>query len=118
MNSVVTPAGEADRSASVESTLDLLGAAALWGGMYVVSAGTFDAIPPIVLGFLRIAVGSALLVVAFRGRLGFRRELRARVVAAGAIVALTMALQFVGTSLTGGAEGALLTTTTPAFVLL
>lgn len=100
------------------ATLDLLAAAALWGGMYVVSAGTFDRIPPLTLGLLRLVVGIAVLGLAFRGRFGFRRELMPRVVAAGAIVALTLALQFVGTSLTGGAEGALLTTTTPAFVLL
>ena len=100
------------------ATLDLVAAAALWGGMYVVSAGTFDRIPPLTLGLLRLVVGIAVLGIAFRGRFGFRRVLLPRVVAAGAIVALTLALQFVGTSLTGGAEGALLTTTTPAFVLL
>lgn len=86
--------------------------------MYVVSAGTFDRVPPLTLGLLRLLVGIAVLFVAFRGRVGFGQAPLGRVVAAGAIVALTMALQFVGTSLTGGAEGALLTTTTPAFVLI
>ena len=86
--------------------------------MYVVSAATFDRIPPLSLGFLRLVVGIVVLLVAFRGRVGFGQAPLGRVVAAGAIVALTMALQFVGTSLTGGAEGALLTTTTPAFVLV
>ena len=37
---------------------------------------------------------------------------------AGVVVAVTMLLQFGGTSLTGAAEGAILTTTTPVFVLL
>ena len=99
-------------------TLDLLGAAALWGGMYVVSSATFAAIPPITLAALRILIGTAALGIAFRGRLGFRRALLPRVVGAGLIVGLTMVLQFVGTDLTGAADGALLTTTTPAFVLL
>ena len=118
MTEVVSSSVPAPRVTSLEFTLDLLGAAVLWGGMYVVSAGTFGAIPPVTLGFLRVALGSAVLLIAFRGRLGFRRDLSRRIVASGAIVALTMALQFVGTSLTGGAEGALLTTTTPAFVLV
>lgn len=97
---------------------DLLGAAALWGGMYVVSAATFTRIPPITLGLLRLVVGVAVLALALRLRLGFDRATMPRAVAAGVVVALTLVLQFVGTSLTSGAEGALLTTTTPAFVLV
>ncbi len=106
------------RVASPAAIADLLAAAALWGGMYVVSAGTFSRIPPLTLGLLRLLVGVGVLAVAFRFRLGFQRATIGRTVAAGAIVALTLVLQFVGTELTGGAEGALLTTTTPAFVLL
>jgi drug/metabolite transporter (DMT)-like permease len=106
------------RSASPAVVADLLAAAALWGGMYVVSAGTFSRIPPLTLGLLRLLVGVAVLAIALRFRLGFQRQTFARTLAAGAIVALTLVLQFVGTELTGGAEGALLTTTTPAFVLL
>jgi len=86
--------------------------------MYVVSAGTFDAIPPLTLGVLRLAIGVAVLAVAFRGRLGLAGAPRGRIVAAGVIVAITIVMQFVGTNLTGGAEGALLTTTTPVFVLV
>jgi drug/metabolite transporter (DMT)-like permease len=107
-----------ERRTSVGGVADLLAAATLWGGMYVVSAGTFSRIPPLTLGLLRLLVGVAVLAVALRFRLGFRRATLRRTVAAGAIVALTLVLQFVGTELTGGAEGALLTTTTPAFVLL
>jgi drug/metabolite transporter (DMT)-like permease len=106
------------RETSRGSVLDLLGAASLWGGMYVVSAATFDAIPPLTLVVLRLLVGIAVLWVVFRGRVGFGRAPFRRVVAAGGIVAVTIVLQFAGTSLTGGAEGALLTTTTPAFVLV
>ncbi len=106
------------RAASPASLADLLAAAALWGGMYVVSAGTFSRIPPVTLGLLRLVVGVAVLAVALRFRLGLGRRELPRIVAAGAIVGLTLVFQFVGTGLTGGAEGALLTTTTPAFVLL
>ena len=100
------------------ASLDLLAAASLWGGMYVVSAATFDAIPPVTLGLLRLLVGAGVLLVVFRGRMGLGAAPRDRLVIAGAILALTLILQFVGTDLTGAAEGALLTTTTPAFVLL
>ena len=108
----------APRVASPRAVADLLGAAALWGGMYVVSAATFDAIPPVSLAVLRLVVGAGILVVALRGRIGVQRASLGRVVAAGVIVAVTMALQFAGTDLTGAAEGALLTTMTPAFVLI
>jgi drug/metabolite transporter (DMT)-like permease len=110
--------GVVGRAPSRGAALDLLAAAALWGGMYVVSAGTFDAIPPLTLGVLRLAIGVAVLAVAFRGRLGLAGAPRGRIVAAGVIVAITIVMQFVGTNLTGGAEGALLTTTTPVFVLV
>ena len=111
-------AGAAVRSTSRSAVIDLLAAAALWGGMYVVSAGTFEAIPPLTLGVLRLLIGVAVLAVAFHGRLGLAALPRRRVVAAGVVVAATIVMQFVGTSLTGGAEGALLTTTTPVFVLV
>lgn len=111
-------AAPARRIATRVATLDLLIAAALWGGMYVVSAATFDQVPPITLSALRLAVGLGVLLVAFRGRIGWGRAPRGRVLVAGMVVAATMLLQFGGTSLTGAAEGAILTTTTPAFVLL
>ncbi|HEX8941461.1 MAG TPA: DMT family transporter [Candidatus Limnocylindrales bacterium] len=111
-------AASAGRRTSPAALADLLAAAALWGGMYVVSAATFARIPPLTLVVLRLVVGVAVLGAALRFRLGFGAAPLRRVVAAGLVVAVTIVLQFVGTSLTGGAEGALLTTTTPAFVLV
>lgn len=106
------------RRASVGAAVDVLVAASLWGGMYVVSAATFERIPPVTLGSLRLVVGVVVLGLLFRGRPRLAHAPRGRLVAAGAILALTLVLQFVGTDLTGAAEGALLTTTTPAFVLV
>jgi len=108
----------ASRQPTVRSALDILAAASLWGGMYVVSAATFERIPPVTLGLLRLLVGAAVLTIVFRGRPGLGAAPRGRLVSAGVILAVTLVLQFVGTDLTGAAEGALLTTTTPAFVLL
>lgn len=98
--------------------IDLAIAAGLWGGLYAISSATFSTIPPITLNALRLAVGVAVLLLVFRGDLGFRRTAPRRVLLAGVVVAITMACQFTGTALTGAAEAALLTTTTPAFVLL
>lgn len=103
---------------SLGASLDVLAAASLWGGMYVVSKATFDAIPPVTLGVVRLVVAAVVLLIAFRGRLGLRTAPRSRLVLAGLILAVTLVLQFGGTDLTGGAEASLLTTTTPAFVLL
>jgi drug/metabolite transporter (DMT)-like permease len=113
-----TAATASPRTASRGATLDLLVAAGLWGGLYVVSAGTFDKVPPITLNVLRLAVGLGVLLVALRGRIGWGAAPLGRVLVAGIVVAATMLLQFGGTSLTGAAEGAILTTTTPAFVLV
>ena len=109
---------DASRRPSPAAALDLLAAAALWGGMYVVSSATFAAIPPVTLGLLRLVVGAAVLLLVFRGRPGLGSAPRDRLLLAGLVLAATLILQFVGTELTGAAEGALLTTTTPAFVLL
>ena len=49
------------RVASRAATADLAIAAALWGGMYVVSAETFAAIPPATLGLLRLLLGVGAL---------------------------------------------------------
>jgi drug/metabolite transporter (DMT)-like permease len=97
---------------------DLVFAAGLWGSLYVVLAGTFDQVPPITLNVLRLVVGVGALLIVFRGRIGWGRAPVRRVLAAGAVVAVTMLLQFLGTSLTGAAEASILTGTTPAFVLL
>ncbi|HVD01767.1 MAG TPA: DMT family transporter [Candidatus Dormibacteraeota bacterium] len=90
-------------------------AAALWGGMYVVSRLTFDTIPPITLGLLRLLVGVAVLALALR-RLPLLRD--PRVAGLGALLAATLMLQFWGTALAGAAAGSLLTLLTPVFVAL
>ena len=88
-------------------------AASLWGGMYVVSRLTFDAIPPITLGLVRLLIGLAVLGAVLR-RLPALRDLR--LVGLGALLAGTLMLQFWGTDLAGAAAGSLLTLLTPVFV--
>jgi len=88
-------------------------AAALWGGMYVISRLTFDAIPPITLGLLRLLIGVAVLALVLR-RLPLLRD--PRLAGLGALLAGTLMFQFWGTYLAGAASGSLLTLLTPVFV--
>ena len=94
-----------------------LGAAALWGGMYVVSKDTFSEVPPITLGAVRLAVAVPVLVVLLRVRGGLRPPRDPLLVVAGVLLAATMATQFLGTDLATASQGALLTTTTPLFLV-
>jgi drug/metabolite transporter (DMT)-like permease len=101
----------------VDSALAALGAAALWGGMYVVSKDTFAEIPPVTLGALRLMLGGAALAVVLKARGRFRWPGDRRLLVAGVLLAGTLIVQFVGTDLATASEGALLTTTTPLFIV-
>jgi drug/metabolite transporter (DMT)-like permease len=109
------------RVASRAATADLAIAAALWGGMYVVSAETFAAIPPATLGLLRLLLGVAALATfaLLRGEsLGWAKAPKAAVLRAGFAVAASILLQFAGTALTSAVEGSVVTMATPVFVLI
>ena len=110
-----------ERRATRAATTDLAIAAALWGGMYVVSAETFAAIPPATLGLLRLALGVAALAAfaALRGEsLGWAKVPKGAVLRAGVAVAASILLQFAGTALTSAVEGSVVTMATPVFVLI
>ena len=111
----------ATRVVSRAATADLAIAAALWGGMYVVSAETFAAIPPATLSLLRLAIGvTALATIALlRGEsLGWAKAPKGAVLRAGVAVAASILLQFAGTALTSAVEGSVVTMATPVFVLI
>ncbi len=98
-----------------------LSAAAIWGGMYVVSKVVMTVIPPFSLIVTRLALGIltlTIVVVATKGwkvsRKQFWRILGVGVVGYG----VSLSFQFVGTNLSTAANGSLVTATTPAFVLL
>ncbi|EMA56935.1 hypothetical protein C468_17304 [Halorubrum kocurii JCM 14978] len=88
--------------------------------MYVVSKWGFDLIPPVTLGFLRVAVGAGALWLAVAGRGGPApsRSEWPTFVALGGWVTVTIATQFVGTELTNASQGSLLTVLTPVFTVL
>jgi drug/metabolite transporter (DMT)-like permease len=113
---------------SLPGLLAGLTAAAIWGGMYVVSKVVLDVIPPFALLTSRLALGflALWLVVAWRGRSsnlpghGFTLNRSQFISAFGVGVVgygISLGFQFVGTKLSTAANGALVTSATPALVL-
>jgi drug/metabolite transporter (DMT)-like permease len=106
------------------STLGILaglGAASIWGGMYVVSKVVLDIIPPFALVTLRLLLGIFVLwlIIARRGGTGFNRKQILQAVCVGWVgYGVSLGFQFIGTRLSTASNGALVTSATPAFVLL
>lgn len=98
-----------------------IAATSIWGGMYVVSKAILDTIPPFSLIFLRLILGilSLLIISRFRPK----RRLTTRqfwpIFLTGLIgYGISIGFQFVGTDLSSASNGSLVTSSTPAFVLL
>jgi drug/metabolite transporter (DMT)-like permease len=101
-------------------------AASMWGGMYVVSKYVLDYIPPLTLVWLRYIIAFVFLftilkIVQFRSK---RYEtikkndwfLIAWIGFIGYFISI--ALQFIGTNLSDAHTGALITSATPAFIVI
>lgn len=98
-----------------------LTAASIWGSMYVVSKIVLEIIPPFSLVSLRLILGILVLwiVVQFHASSHFSRLQILRLVAVGWVgYGVSLGLQFTGTKLSTASNGALVTSATPAFVLL
>lgn len=98
-----------------------LGAASIWGGMYVVSKVVLEVIPPFALVALRLILGiiTLAIVLAFRGFPKISRMQFWQVMGVGFVgYGISLSLQFLGTKLSTAANGSLVTSATPAFVLL
>jgi drug/metabolite transporter (DMT)-like permease len=98
-----------------------LSAASIWGGMYVVSKVVLDVIPPFTLVTLRLILGIATLwlIIALRGGLKVSARQFWQVFGVGLIgYGISLGFQFIGTKLSTAANGSLVTSATPAFVLL
>ena len=96
-------------------------AASIWGGMYVVSKVVLDVIPPFTLLTLRLVLGIITLgiVTALRKKTEFSREQFRDSSLVGFVgYGISLGFQFVGTKLSTASNGALVTSATPAFVLL
>lgn len=106
------------------STLGILAglsAASIWGGMYVVSKVILEIIPPFTLITIRLLLGIIVLwlIIIRHGRVGFTRKQTFQALAVGLVgYGISLGFQFVGTHLSTASNGALVTSATPAFVLI
>lgn len=96
-------------------------AAAIWGGMYVISDVVLDVIPPLTLLTIRVVMGLVVLLAMMRMQhLSFPpRPVFMRVLGVGVVgFGFSLAAQFIGTALSTAVNGALVTSASPAFILL
>ena len=98
-----------------------LGAASIWGGMYVVSKVVLEIIPPFALVSIRLILGALtlLIVLLLRGFPAIATRQVWQVLGVGFVgYGISLSLQFLGTKLSTAANGSLVTSATPAFVLV
>ena len=89
--------------------------------MYVVSKVVLNVIPPFTLVTLRLLLGILVLwlIVARQGGTGFTHQQTLQAIGVGLVgYGISLGFQFVGTRLSTASNGALVTSATPAFVLL
>lgn len=106
---------------SIVGVLSGLTAASIWGGMYVVSKVVLDIIPPFSLLAIRLILGAGALGAVILFRRGNRltsRQTRDSFLVGILGYGISLGFQFVGTKLSTASNGALVTSATPAFVLL
>ena len=99
----------------------LSAAAAIWGGMYVVSKYVLDYIPPMTLLAIRLVIGGAallLVMVASRSPWVGVRDLPRMALLGLVGFGISLAAQFIGTRLSSASHGAVITSVTPAFILV
>jgi drug/metabolite transporter (DMT)-like permease len=99
-----------------------LAAASIWGGMYVVSKVVMGVIPPFTLLAIRLVMGAAVLgiVIYFRkDKAEITKDFFWKSALVGFVgYGVSLGFQFVGTNLSTASNGSLVTSATPAFVLL
>lgn len=98
-----------------------LSATSIWGAMYVVSKAVMAVIPPFSLLTSRLVLGALtlLIVAAIQKKLRITSRDFWQIIGVGFIgYGISLGFQFVGTDLSTAANGSLVTSATPAFVLI
>jgi len=96
-------------------------AASIWGGMYVVSDAVLDVVPPATLVLMRYVIALPVLWIAVRmsHTRGIQRADWPKLALAAFVgFGVSLLAQFAGTKLSTAAAGALITSATPAFIVL
>jgi len=98
-----------------------LAAASIWGGMYVVSKVVLNVVPPFTLLVMRLMLGilSLGIVVALRPKANITSRQARQIFLVGFVgYGVSLGFQFVGTKLSTASNGSLVTSATPAFILI
>ena len=98
-----------------------LGAASIWGGMYVVSKVVLEVIPPFALLTSRLILGILVLavVIALRPKTKLTHTQVWQIFGVGVVgYGVSLGFQFVGTKLSTASNASLVTSATPAFILI
>lgn len=93
-------------------------AAAIWGGVYVVSKAVMDFIPPFTLLIIRFAISLLILgaIVIARREYVQRKDLPLMMLIGFVGVTVSIGAQFLGTNLSSAHMGAIITSASPAFI--
>lgn len=111
---------KAERKQQILGSIFLSLAAAIWGGVYVVSKVVLEVIPPFTLLEIRFAIALLVLgsiVVANKTYIA-RKDLPAMMGIGLVGVTLSIGAQFLGTKFSSAHMGALITSASPAFIVL
>ena len=98
-----------------------LTATSIWGAMYVVSKAVMAVIPPFSLLTSRLVLGilTLLIIAVVQKKLSIKKKDFWNIFWVGFIgYGISLGFQFVGTNLSTAANGSLVTSATPAFVLI
>ncbi len=94
-------------------------AAAIWGGMYVVSDVVLQVIPPFTLLSLRLIIGVTIVGLILRRKVIIPRRDALKLIGVGLVgFGVSLGAQFVGTKFAGAINGSVVTSASPAFILL
>lgn len=93
-------------------------AAAIWGGVYVVSKVVLDYIPPFTLLIIRFTISLLILgaIVVARKEYVKKQDLPLMMLVGFIGVTISIAAQFLGTKLSNAHMGAIITSASPAFI--
>ncbi len=95
-------------------------AAAIWGGVYVISKIVLDIIPPFTLLVIRFAIALLVLGVFVVARKEYvaRKDMPLMMLIAFVGMTISIGAQFLGTKLSSAHMGAVITSASPAFIAL
>src|SRR5579859_4487827 len=108
-------------STSARGAIYGITAAAIWGGMYVVSSVVLHVIQPFTLLTLRLIIGAAILgaMLLRRHQIAVPRRDAFKLLGVGIVgFGISLGAQFVGTKFAGAINGSVVTSASPAFILL